>query len=72
MAIIHFRHSIDGFKDAEAFENSFYKARRGRYDYERDREKQLCGKHLYGWMATSKVCTLQGSFDCIVVRNSCL
>jgi hypothetical protein len=54
VAIIEFRNSIDGFKDAEAFENSFYYKRRGRKDFEKDHPNR-CGTHLYGWMATKKV-----------------
>jgi hypothetical protein len=54
VAVVEFRNSMDGFKDAEAFEHSFYMKRRARKDFERDSEKQR-GKYLYGWMATDKV-----------------
>lgn len=49
---------MDGFKDAEAFENSFYYKKRGRRDFEKD-FPHACGNHLYGWMATKKVCFAQ-------------
>lgn len=54
VAVVEFRNSMDGFKDAEAFERSFYMKRRARKDFERDSDKQK-GKYLYGWMATNKV-----------------
>lgn len=54
MAVIGFRNSMDGFKDAEAFDNSFYHKKRGRRDFEKD-YPNACGTHLYGWMATKKV-----------------
>lgn len=57
VAIVEFQNSIDGFKDAEAFENSFYCKRRGRKDFEHDHPNKR-GKHLYGWMATKKVLSL--------------
>ncbi|KAG0619333.1 hypothetical protein M758_4G132100 [Ceratodon purpureus] len=53
VAVIQFRSSIDGYKDAEAFENSFFFKRRGREDFEKDNPTK-CGTHLYGWMATKK------------------
>ncbi|KAG0590523.1 hypothetical protein KC19_1G105900 [Ceratodon purpureus] len=53
VAVIGFRNSMDGFKDAEAFETSFYYNKRGRRDFERDYPHN-CGAHLYGWMATKK------------------
>jgi len=55
MAVIGFRNSMDGFKDAEAFDNSFYHKKRGRRDFERD-FPHASDTHLYGWMATKKVC----------------
>jgi len=55
MAVIGFRNSMDGFKDAEAFDNSFYHKKRGRRDFDKDFPHE-CGTHLYGWMATKKVC----------------
>ena len=54
VAVVEFRNSMDGFKDAEAFEHSFYMKGRARKDFERDSEKQR-GNYLYGWMATDKV-----------------
>lgn len=53
MAVIGFRNSMDGFKDAEAFDNSFYHKKRGRRDFDKDFPHE-CGTHLYGWMATKK------------------
>ena len=54
VAVIEFRNTIEGFKDAEAFENSFYYKRRGRKDFQKDYPNR-CGTHLYGWMATKQV-----------------
>ncbi|XP_024392387.1 protein INVOLVED IN DE NOVO 2 isoform X2 [Physcomitrium patens] len=53
MAVVGFRNTMDGFKDAEAFENSFCLKRRGRKDFEMNYPHAL-GEHLYGWMATEK------------------
>lgn len=52
VAVIRFQNSMDGFKDAEAFENSFRCLGRGRSDFERD-YRNGCGTHLYGWVATN-------------------
>lgn len=53
VAVIRFHNSMDGFKDAEAFENSFRCKGWGRVEFERD-SRNGCGSHLYGWMASNK------------------
>lgn len=54
VAVIRFQNTMDGLKDAEAFENSFCCKGWGRSDFEKDYPNE-CGTHLYGWMATKKV-----------------
>lgn len=63
MVIIGFRSSMDGFKDAVEFENSFNNVRQGRWDFERDSPNGYTGTQLYGWMATEKVRSSSDDFD---------
>lgn len=62
VAVIRFQNSMDGFKDAEAFEHSFCCQGWGRSDFEKDYPNG-CGTHLYGWMASNMVLSLSDHFN---------
>lgn len=61
MAVIGFRNTMDGYKDAEAFDNSFDIKHRHRKDFKRD-SRETMGLHLYGWQASKRVLFLLPTF----------